>query len=906
MTDQTSTPIPGAGHDYIHMLTETVNPANGSVSLRIQVPVPKGRGLTLPFAFAYDSNGVNVLYSSVGQGEWRSNTTFLSQGGWSYAVPLLSANEIFLMEGPQRQYSCPLLIDYVFQDPSGGRHALGLASVDYIQGECSGDPTHQAGGDDLFRASMIGCGTTGLCYPVAIADADGTVYTFNSPNAHGVSGGFGASLPYEVEDRNGNVVTVTDNNHEAFTFTDTAGRTAISSSGFGKSGNTLTASGLGGPYTIDWGTASSNFSVEATNAGPNTYCRGISGTALTNPVVTSIELPNGQKYSFYYDSTYGLLREIVLPTGGYVQYTWELNGEAELASFPDTEGANNGCVYKYGWPAVASRMVSFDGSTVAETQTFSYSTTWNGTTWTAKKTTVTTDDNLRGTSFETSYTYSSVGGPNPPYDEQYFGDQLPVEQSVVYQDWNGATLRTENKSWFDQFEMTCASTTQGSLTAQIDYAYSQYGAQVTDEKQWDWGQAPACGSSSSGTPARETQTAYQSFGDTHAYPYGPSIFDRPEGVTIFGNGTQAAQTTYAYDGSGVQSAGVIVGRDSTYNGNSTIPRGNATSKIDWLSGGTSPATAYAYDDTGQMLAMKDPNGNTTSYSYADSYASGSPPSQTNAYLTQITYPNTGVAHVEKFSYNYADGQLAVSTDQNQNPTTYVYNDSLDRLTAIHYPDRGETIYSYNDSLVSATTPSITVQRLVSTGYDTNVSIMDGAGHVVRQELTSDPQGTDYTDTAYDGEGLVWKQSNPYRSTSEPSYGLSTTVYDALGRVTSITRPDGDLASTNYSGNCSTSSDEQGKARETCSDGLGRMTEAFEDPSGLNYETTYSYDALDNLLSVTEGSQTRTFVYDSLSREISATNPESGTVTYTHDANGNVETRKDARGITTTYAYDALN
>jgi hypothetical protein len=54
----TSTPIQGAGHDYLKMLNETVNPANGSVSLRIQVPVPPGRRLTLPFSFAYDSNAV--------------------------------------------------------------------------------------------------------------------------------------------------------------------------------------------------------------------------------------------------------------------------------------------------------------------------------------------------------------------------------------------------------------------------------------------------------------------------------------------------------------------------------------------------------------------------------------------------------------------------------------------------------------------------------------------------------------------------------------------------------------------------------------------------------------------------------------------------------------------------------
>jgi hypothetical protein len=58
VNNQTAAPTPGSGHDYIHMLNETVNPANGSVSIHIQVPVPKSRGLTLPFAIQYDSGGV--------------------------------------------------------------------------------------------------------------------------------------------------------------------------------------------------------------------------------------------------------------------------------------------------------------------------------------------------------------------------------------------------------------------------------------------------------------------------------------------------------------------------------------------------------------------------------------------------------------------------------------------------------------------------------------------------------------------------------------------------------------------------------------------------------------------------------------------------------------------------------
>jgi YD repeat-containing protein len=107
--------------------------------------------------------------------------------------------------------------------------------------------------------------------------------------------------------------------------------------------------------------------------------------------------------------------------------------------------------------------------------------------------------------------------------------------------------------------------------------------------------------------------------------------------------------------------------------------------------------------------------------------------------------------------------------------------------------------------------------------------------------------------------------------------------------------------------CSTVADEAGKTRETCADGLGRLNEVIENPGGLNYQTNYTYDVLDDLTGVVQsGSRQRTFVYDSLSRLTSSTNPESGAISYSYDNDGNVQTRKDARGITTTYSYDALN
>ena len=110
-------------------------------------------------------------------------------------------------------------------------------------------------------------------------------------------------------------------------------------------------------------------------------------------------------------------------------------------------------------------------------------------------------------------------------------------------------------------------------------------------------------------------------------------------------------------------------------------------------------------------------------------------------------------------------------------------------------------------------------------------------------------------------------------------------------------------------------DPAGKKRRSRQDGLGRLVRVDEptgSPGALgatgspNQATSYSYNALDNLTRVTQGSQTRTFAYDSLSRLTSAANPESGAIAYTYDNNGNLTRRTDARGGVTAYTYDRLD
>jgi RHS repeat-associated protein len=73
-------------------------------------------------------------------------------------------------------------------------------------------------------------------------------------------------------------------------------------------------------------------------------------------------------------------------------------------------------------------------------------------------------------------------------------------------------------------------------------------------------------------------------------------------------------------------------------------------------------------------------------------------------------------------------------------------------------------------------------------------------------------------------------------------------------------------------------------------------------------TLYSYDALNNLAQITQGQQTRTYVYDGLRRMTSSAIPETANqaTTFTYTDFGAVATKLDPRGITTTFGYEALN
>jgi len=964
VTESTSVPIPGAGHNYLGMLNETVDPAGGSVSLRIGTAASPGRGLTLPFSFAYDTNGVHFAYAPGAAATWHSNLSYFAQGGWAYSMPLLGSITVEYQD-PQTKNFCFDTKSYMFEDSTGGRHPLSRLLTNSGAYYCH--LRRLSDYEERFQISLSG-GTR-------VVDEDGTVYAYTFA-------GLGCAqiptsgrtdpypnptkcLPSSIEDRNGNQLSIAVSNPVgAFTVSDTLGRTALSSSGFGTTGNTVSVAGLGGSYAVTWGTASSNFASTWTQVAPdpnNRFCSPANGDIETQPVITAITLPNGQQYRFSYDPTYGEISKITYPSGGSVSYQWGINPQSTAISFYDVTLNGLSCFYRYDRPALLHRYVSFDGVTTALHQDFSYSTTWGAADsvyWASKQTVVTTHDLLRGTVFQTVYAYVPLGATP--------GSEIPVEQSVTYKDMSGATLRTVSKTWLDQYKLSSEKTTlDNGLSSQVTYTYgSPSGActfspscQLIEKDEYDFGQS---------TPSRKTVTNYQTFAATPIYSSTPSIFNLPCQVVVSdGSVTPFAETDNFYDngvtttpcgaagtptavGAGGSS---LTGHDITnYAASSTAPRGNLTTTVKKClqAGCTSPSTSFAYDETGQIVSVTDPNENVSNYSYADNYtvlSAGAnvfytPTGTTNAFLTKITDP---VSHTQSFSYDFNNGQLTSTTDQNGLVKTYVYNDLLARPTLATRPDGGQTTLAYNDAPYNASTPSPSITTTSSINGTTNmvdVSAIDGLGHAVKHLLTSDPQGTVETDTTYDGIGRVLTASNPYRGGSDPTTSLGTTTYfyDALGRKCVEVPPDGTLPTgggcpttqptntifTVYSGNSTTVTDQDNRSRKSVTDGLGRVTQVFEAPGIYDYETDYTYNALDKLLSVNQKGgtttnstwRTRTFTYDSLGRLLTSNNPEVGTITYKYDADTNctapnlfvglLVSKTDARNIRTCAQYDTVN
>jgi YD repeat-containing protein len=404
--------------------------------------------------------------------------------------------------------------------------------------------------------------------------------------------------------------------------------------------------------------------------------------------------------------------------------------------------------------------------------------------------------------------------------------------------------------------------------------------------------------SGTGAILRRTETNFR-FQDSGGQPYADAgLTNLPSSVTTYdGQGNQAAQTKYGYD-EGSYSASVIAGEQTTT---------QRWSGSNWIS------THTKYNADGVWAGSIDANGNLTSAGAYD--CSGMTPSN-------ITLASgTSVAESVTYTHDCNTGAVTSYKDANGNTTSYHYADFLSRISSVDYPDGGHVGITYVDG------PNSYINTLTTTGgpqgpISQTVSF-DLLGRTISVHKLA-PEGPTHQDTTYDPMGRIWTQSNPYINTSDATYGITTTSYDALGRKNIESHQDSSTLQWSYSGNTTTLTDEAGHQWQNTLDALGRLTNVTE-PTG--FHTSYSYDALGDLTGVVqtrtsgETARTRSFSYDPLSRLTQAYNPESGWTCYgntggvapngancteDYDGNGNLLSKTDARGIKIGYNYDALN
>jgi len=837
---------------------DVINLANLNSHIDIPILAKPGRGMSFNYDLVYDSS----VWYPVKSG---STTTWQPVFNWGWvaqtavATGYISYHMAMLnCDTPPPIHQYYIFNNWVYYDPWGRSHKF--------YGEMEYDPTNCDNGNQLSLGSTALDGS-GYALSATLRGLNVTTHTITLPNGLvfnaplNLTGGYSGAAA-SATDRNGNQISVSSTSSTA-TFTDTLGTTALSVSGSGTSTSpmkfTYTSPSGGSPfYQVNY----ANYTV-ATNFGVSGIGEYKSSAAV--PLVSSIVLPDNSQYSFTYESTPGSCT----PYSG----TTCVTARVKMITLP------TGGTITYSYSGGNNGILS-DGSTATLTRTVNPGGTW-------------TYAQVKGSGAASTTT---VTGPLGDVTTIYF--QGIYETQRVVNQGSSTVLQTTN-TCYNNASSPCTGTaitlpitqrnvsTQlpgtGNLTDMHKHTYGTYG-NLLEEDVYDYG------SGSYGALLAKTVITYALLGDITAFP---------QTITVTNAlGATVSQTNYNYD-----QTGVVPTSGTPQHISVSASRGNLTGVNYYIQGSSYLTKSYTYFDTGNVQMATDTNGAQTNYAYG---ACG------NSFPTSVNEP-LNMSQSFTWDINCTGGVLTSTTDENSNTTTTTYNDPYFwRPASISYPDGGQTSWTYNSPTSTTTTVKMnSSQNIVST------VLLDGLGRTKETQLNSDPMGIDYVDTTYDSLGRIYTVTNPYRSGGNPTDGSITYGYDALNRSTSVTLQDGSVVSASYSGNTATVTDPAGKKRQSTFDSLGRLTSVTEDPGGLGYVTTYSYDPLGNILGVMEnGGRQRTFAYDMLSRLTSETNPESGTANYYYDANGysgdltsRVAPAPNQTGgstVTTTYTYDLLH
>jgi RHS repeat-associated protein len=915
--------------------------ANGNLHMEIPLASYRQRGRPpITLSLAYDS----TIWAQCGG-------CLPPGGGWSFRNSALSGIVTYSLKSATTcnkdgSTEWATYNKFSWTDPQGGVHQFGLTTVQGNATVCGDFRYKTSPNADGFAQDLSGYHmyVTGV-FNASVYAPDGTqeavMYTSSVGNSIDANGNYvsGGTCQYLSILR-----------PKVCNATDTLGRSLAppSLNGSTLTFNVLNSRGTTTTYTATLETI--NYYTHFSATDPNYPDQ--SGTMT---VIQSISLPDGTSYQFGYDSGttsghYGQVTSVTLPSGAQIKYTY--------ANFADSEFMTGMGIYKHITRGVSQRITP-DG-------------TWKFTPAVLLQCTGSMTSGCKQ-----QQTVTKPSGDSTIYKFVIYQNTLGTNTFAFEADYYSGSsnlLLTQLQTWY--YSRLIASTIQlpipggGTLNRTTQFCIDVSNPPWNVVSKWEWNfytgavlPDPIVSSTqctlTATTPADRTTTYTYQTGSAYLTK---NIVNLPTGITVTDkNGNTVAQTINTYDGASLAPASGFVQHDDTNHGTTDTIRGNLTHQQRLVNGSTYIATSSTYDTTGQRVTSTDSHSNPTTYSYADGFfndagdttnpSAYTPPAPTNSMLTSVTAGGL----TSSFGYYWGTEQKAQSTDPNGQTTYFHFYDPLNRPTSTKFPDGGWKYLIYpsgSDTQIDAYT-GVTATTLTtncpasSNNCRHDQTLLDGLGRVTSKILVSDPEGQTTVGTAYDMNSRVQKNSNPYRSTTDSTYGWTTPGYDGLDRVIQTTLPDGSKTQTFYgpavtsAGGasaqlCAASTyglgypvvlvDEASKKRQTWRDGFGRIIEADEPDStgALTVGTCYTYNLNNNLTGVVQGNRTRSFQYDLLSRLTQENNPESGTIDYSYvTASGGLCSgdpsavcRKIAPSpnqpstgtatVTTTYQYDVLN
>lgn len=301
--------------------------------------------------------------------------------------------------------------------------------------------------------------------------------------------------------------------------------------------------------------------------------------------------------------------------------------------------------------------------------------------------------------------------------------------------------------------------------------------------------------------------------------------------------------------------------------------------------------SYTYTNFGNVLSHTDISGDITNYTYD---------SNGNQLTSQLPSVN-GVRLTTTNTYN-SNGLLASSTGPDGVLVNYAYDTKANLLTQTVDPTGQNIVHTYT---YKATGDVATYRDPL--GNTTTYNTYDSARRLTKQ---TSPTG-EVTEFQYNTNGLLTRQRQQATGLSEHPTGWAATTftYTRDNQLTSQTDPQGNVSSFSYDlmGNQTLATDGAGRQSKVIYDALYRPLQAQRQLNGsFVNEQVNSYSVTGQIASRTDGEgNTTTYAYDGHDQLATITYADGTSESYEYLTDGQLDTFTAQSGAITTYQYDAL-